>query len=119
MHEPKKEPEQPQRTSQPNPGEQPMTPMEAPTSPGTEFEHQVPHQGNQPIARSGTSGEGSYEATRQYDEGLEKFTESHPPDESLRDAQSIDPNDPELKKAEQIGKSKRSSEPRVSSPSVA
>lgn len=51
-HDPKEPDEEPRRTSQPNPDEQPMTPMEAPSSPNTEFEKQVPHQGNQPIART-------------------------------------------------------------------
>ena len=152
MQEPKKEPqEEPRRTSQPNPGQQPMTPMEPPTAPGTEYEKQVPHQGNQPIAESsassnsgpnprltgadsraigkmGQSGEGSYEGTRDYDEGLEKFTQSHPPDESVRKGKQIDPNDPELAKAEAIGKSKqanvahegrKSGDGRASAPSVA
>ena len=119
MPEPKKEPqEEPRRTSQPDADPQPMTPMEPPSAPGTEFEKKVPHQGNQPIARSDAarSGEGSYEGTRRYDEGLERFSEEKPVEESLRDARSIDTEDPELKRAEKIGKSK-SAESRPSAPS--
>jgi hypothetical protein len=56
QHEPKEPDEEPRRTSEPNPGPQPMQPpmdppMEPPTTPGTEFEKQVPHQGNPPIAK--------------------------------------------------------------------
>jgi len=122
MNDPKKQPqEEPRRTSQPNPGEQPMTPMEAPSTPNTEFEKQVPHQGNMPIAKTGKVGEGSYEGTRQYDEGLEEFSKKSSPEQSVQQAKKIDPDDPELKRAEQIGKSKQanmSSERRTSSASI-
>lgn len=145
MNDPKKQPqEEPRRTSQPSPGEQPMTPMEAPSSPNTEFEKQVPHQGNAPIAgasersipgpnprlagadspaiaKTGKVGEGSYEGTRQYDEGIEAFSKKNPVEQSMKDAKKIDTNDPSLKKAEQVGKSKQAnvtSEGRTSSASI-
>jgi hypothetical protein len=139
INDPNKKPIEPQRTSQPNPQEQPMTPMEAPGTPSTEYEKQVPHQGNRPIAhgggaamptssprgsssdavsRTGKSGEGSYEGTRDYDDGLAKFSKEHSPEESVERGKKIDPNDPELKRAEEAGKRKGMDGQRRSSPSV-
>lgn len=89
-------------------------PLEAPSTPKTEYENEVPHSGNEPIAKLGKTGEGSYEGTRQYDEGLEQFTEGHDPDASSDDARKIDPDDPELKRAERRAKDG----PRPSSPSA-
>ena len=47
MPDPKKNPDE---TPQPMQPETPQ-PMQAPSSPQTEFEHEVPHTGNQPIAK--------------------------------------------------------------------
>lgn len=95
--------EEPRRTSQPNqPGQTP--PQEAPQRPETEWEKHVPHAPNQPVAKTGKYGEGSYEATRQYDEGVERFSKDVPPEEAIRRAKSNDPDDPELREAERKGK---------------
>jgi hypothetical protein len=99
--DPKHKPEEPQRTSQPHPGE---TPIEAPDQPDTEYERNVPHQGSEPIAHMGTSGEGSYEGTKQYDDGLDAFSKQHSVDESIEAGRKIDTNDPALKAAEEKGK---------------
>ncbi|GAC1352307.1 MAG: hypothetical protein NVSMB1_13890 [Polyangiales bacterium] len=103
MNDPKKTPaETPQRTSQPHP---PSPPMEAPPMPQTEYERSVPHGGEAPIAhKKGASGEGSYEATEQYNKGLKNFSKQHSVDESVREGKLINPNDADLKKAEEIGK---------------
>lgn len=119
MNDPNKKPLEPQRTSQPTP-DQPPNPMEAPATPNTEYEHQVPHEGNQPIARTAKGGgEGSYEGTRQYDDGLAAFTKTHSVDQSIREGKQIDTSDPELKNAEKIGKAKGTDQERRSSPSIA
>ena len=103
MPDPNKKPEEPQRTSQPMPN-QPTTPMEAPVSPSTEYEKQVPHEGNQPVAHAGKSGEGSYEATQRYDNGIDQFSKQNSPDQSFEKGKKIDVDDPALKKAEAAGK---------------
>ena len=99
--DPNKKPTEPQRTSQPQPGE---TPMEAPQQPNTEYERNVPHEGNEPIARTATSGEGSYEGTQKYDNGIDQFSKQHSVQESIEAGRKIDTNDPELKAAEEKGK---------------
>jgi hypothetical protein len=125
--DPNQKPTEPQRTSQPQPGEKPM---EAPQQPNTEYERNVPHQGNEPIAHTGKSGEGSYEGTKQYDDGLDAFTKNHPVDESIEAGKKIDVNDPSLKAAEEKGKAPAKSggerkptmspdQGRTSSPSIA
>ncbi len=102
--DPNQKPTEPQRTSQPQqPGETPM-PVESPPQPGTEYERNVPHQGNEPIAHTGKGGEGSYEGTKQYDDGLDAFTKKHPVEESIESGRKIDMNDPTLKAAEEKGK---------------
>jgi hypothetical protein len=58
----------------------------------------------QAIARTGTVGEGSYEATRAYEEGFQEFSEVHSAEESIADADEIDLDDPELARAEKAGK---------------
>lgn len=119
MNDPKNPNQEPRRTSQPQqPGNEP--PMEAPTSPATEFEKNVPHPGaNQPVAKAGESGEGSYKGTEQYTEGYKKFAQQTSPDEALKKAKQIDPNDPKLREANEKGKAKASDVERASSPSLA
>ena len=116
MNDPNKKPEEPRRVSNPQPGETP--PMQAPpATPGTEYEKNVPHTKNEPIAISreaGEKGEGSYKGTRQYDEGLENFSKKHSSDESVKKAKQINPDDAQLKQAEKKAKEG----PRISSPSV-
>lgn len=101
-----KNPEQPRRTSQPTPQQpdQPSPPMEAPGNPNTEYERQVPHEGNQPIARTATGGEGSYEGTQRYDNGMDQFSKQHSLEDSIADAKQIDTSDPALGKAEKQAK---------------
>jgi hypothetical protein len=111
MNDPKTPTEEPRRVSNPQPGETP--PMEAPSTPQTEYEKEVPHSPNQPVAKMGKTGEGSYEGTKQYDEGLEKFTETHSNEDTIKTAKKIDVDDPALKKAE-----KKAREGRVSSSSI-
>ena len=96
MTDPKK-PMEPQRTSQPQ-----TPPDETPSHPGTEYEKNVPHTPEQPVAMSGESGEGSYQGTREYLEGYERFSESHSPEETVREAKKINPDDPKLKEAEPV-----------------
>jgi len=110
--DPTKKPEEP-RPSQPQAPPPQTPPNEAPETPNTEYEREVPHTGSQPIARTADGGEGSYEGTRQYDEGLEQFTQEHSPDESLREASEIDPDDPELVRALEEGKRPRPSKPQI------
>ncbi|MGZ3420875.1 MAG: hypothetical protein ACXVEE_23565 [Polyangiales bacterium] len=111
MNDPKQPNQEPRRVSNPQPSQPP--PIETPSAPQTEYEKEVPHSPNQPVAKTGTKGEGSYEGTRQYDEGLEKFTETHSNEETIQAAKKIDPNDPALKQAE-----KKAREGRVSSSSI-
>jgi hypothetical protein len=113
MNDPKKPGEEPQRVSQPDemPGQTP--PMQAPARPA-EYEKNVPHEPGQPIAHTGTVGEGSYEGTRKYREGYEKFSRQTSPDEARRKAEQINPDDPSLKQAEQRGKDAA----RISAPSI-
>jgi hypothetical protein len=95
--------QEPRRTAPPEqPGQTP--PNEAPPSPATEYEKHVPHDPNQPVARAGTVGEGSYEGTRAYDDGLEQFSKDVSPEEAVQRARKIDVDDPELKDAERRGK---------------
>jgi hypothetical protein len=112
MNDPKTPSQEPRRVSNPQPGEAP--PMEAPPQgPQTEYEKEVPHSPNQPVAKMGGKGEGSYEGTKQYDEGLEKFSETNSNEDTIKRAKSIDVDDPALKKAE-----KKAREGRVSSASI-
>jgi hypothetical protein len=106
--------QQPQRTSQPmQPGQTP--PNETPASPDTEYERNVPHTTDQPVAQTGKHGEGSYEGTKQYDQGLEEFGKKNPPDESVRRGKQIDTDDPALREAEK--RAKAGDTGRVSTPS--
>jgi hypothetical protein len=125
MNDPKKPTEEPRRTSQPNelPGQTP--PMEAPPRPGTEYERNVPHNPDQSVAKTGEGGEGSYKGTRQYQEGYEQFSRDTSPDDAMRKASEIDPDDPELLKAARVGKTSSESSKknggtggRISAPSI-
>ena len=107
MNDPKNPNEEPQRVSQP---EKQTPPMEAP-------EKTVPHESGQPVAMTGESGEGSYEGTRKYREGYDKFSQKTSPDDAQKKAEKIDPNDPSLKQAEQRGKSGGTGG-RISAPSI-
>lgn len=102
--DPNQKPQEPQRTSQPTQPNQPPPPMEMPGQPNTEYEKQVPHEGNQPIARVGEGGEGSYEGTQKYDNGLDQFSKQNSPEQSFEKGRKIDVDDPALKQAEQAGK---------------
>jgi len=106
MNDPSKPNQEPRRVSQPNQPSQPQKtkPVEAP---GSEYEKEVPHSGEPPVAHTGKFGEGSYEGTREYAEGYEEFARSTSPDESVKKGQEIDPNDPVLKEAEERAKSAR------------
>lgn len=109
MNDPNK-PNEPQRVS--NPEQTP--PMETPPMPATEYEKNVPHAPDQSTAmsQSGKGGEGSYEGTKQYQEGYKKFSQQTSPNDAIQKANKINPNDPSLKQAEQQGKQ------RVSAPSI-
>lgn len=104
MNDPNKQ--QPQRVSNPTP-EQPPAP--------SEYEKNVPHAPEQPVAisKSAKGGEGSYEGTKQYQQGYEKFAKQTSPDDAVKTATEINPNDPSLKQAEQRGKSGRTSSPSI------
>jgi hypothetical protein len=69
----------------------------------------------QPIAKTGKKGEGSYEGTKKYQEGYQKFSQQTSPEDARKRAEKIDPNDPSLKEAEKRGKEAGE---RLSSPSV-
>lgn len=106
MNDPKKPNEEPRRVSQP---EQPGQ-----TKPGTEYEKNVPHEHGQPVAMTGDKGEGSYTGTKQYQEGYKKFSQKTSPEDARKKAEKIDPNDPQLREAEQRGKDAG----RTTSPSI-
>lgn len=107
-----KTPQEPRRVSQPGqtPGQEPneipggTPPVEAPSTPQTEYEKHVPHSPNQPVAHTGKSGEGSYEGTRKYAEGYDEFARTTTPDTAVAKAKKIDPDDPSLRKAEERAK---------------
>jgi hypothetical protein len=61
------------------------------------------------VSKSGKGGEGSYEGTKKYQEGFEKFAEDTSADEAVKKAGEINPDDASLKKAEQRGKDGRTS----------
>jgi hypothetical protein len=99
------------------PQEKPIKPSSKPnveSRPASQRTPPNPPPGNEAIAKRGKYGEGSYEATRRYDDGLEQFSKSHPVDESMKDAKKIDTDDEELKRAERKAKEG----PRPSAPSV-
>lgn len=106
MNEPKKqEPQQP---------ENPQT--RTPSNPTSEFEKNIPHNDDNTVAMSqeGVSGEGSYRGTKQYQDGYKKFSQQTSPDDAVKKATKIDPNDPSLEQAERQGKGAG----RASAPSV-
>lgn len=112
MNDPNKPTPEPQRVSNPNPN---TPPMEAPPRPQTEYEKNVPHNPDQSVAvsKSGKGGEGSYEGTKQYQEGYDSFARQTSPEDALKKAREINPDDPSLEQAEQ-----RARAGRVSAPSV-
>lgn len=114
MNDPKKQPQEPQRVS--NPQQQPA-PMQTPPNPQTEFEKSVPHSDDPSIAMSGESGEGSYKGTKQYNEGYKKFSKDTSPEDAIKKANEINPNEPSLKQAEQRGKNGGTGG-RISAPSI-
>jgi hypothetical protein len=117
LNDPKKPMEEPQRVSNPNPN---TPPMEAPSRPQTEYEKNVPHSPDQSVAmKNDGKGEGSYEGTKQYQDGYKKFSEETSPDDAVKKAEQINPNDPSLKQAEQRGKSSNGGTGgRISVPSI-
>ncbi len=77
----------------------------------------------QPVAMSGDKGEGSYKGTQQYKEGYEKFSKEVSPDGAMQKAKQIDPDQQDLKQAEQQGKTGKTTENggtggRISAPSI-
>jgi len=105
MNDPKNPGEEPKRVS--NPDEVPN--KESPS----EFEKNVPRT-SEPISMSGEAGEGSYEGTRKYREGYDKFSQKTSPEDAQKKAEKIDTNDASLKQAEQRGKNAG----RISAPSI-
>ena len=53
------QPSHPTPTEEPTPPTEEPRPIEAPGNPSTEYEREVPHEGNQPIARPENVGEAS------------------------------------------------------------
>lgn len=110
MNDPKKNPgQEPQRVSSPNE-------MPSQSKPPTEFEKNVPH-GDTPVSMSGKGGEGSYEGTKKYREGYDKFAQQTSPEDAQKKAEKIDANDASLKQAEQRGKNGGTGG-RISAPSI-
>lgn len=119
MNDPKTPNQEPRRTSQP--GKKTNEPRETPgtkAAPATEYEKDVPHTGEQPVAYTGKSGEGSYEGTREYSEGYEEFASHTSAEESVEKGKKIDPNEPSLKDAEQRAKRGQARVSRPSSESI-
>jgi hypothetical protein len=115
VNDPKKQPE-PQRVS--NPQQEP--PMEAPQNPQTEYEKSVPHSTEKTtlsVSQDGKGGEGSYQGTKQYQDGYKKFSKETSPDDAMKKANDINPNDASLKQAEQRGKNGGTGG-RISAPSI-
>ncbi len=119
MNDPKKPTPEPQRVSHPNPN---TPPMEAPPRPQTEYEKNVPHNPDPSVAvsKSGKSGEGSYEGTKQYQAGYDEFAQQTSPDDALKKAKAIDVDDPSLKQAEERARTSHNGGPggRISAPSI-
>ena len=119
MNDPNKPNEEPRRVSNPNPQ---TPPIEEPPMPGTEYEKNVPHQPepSTAVSKSGEAGEGSYQGTRQYLEGYEKFAEKTSPENALKKAKEIDSADPSLKQAEKSGRIAQNGGTggRISAPSI-